>query len=175
MNKICTTGVFPFTLRIDSCMPRRRPPRPADGPTPPRTTKRKLSSAELEQLKEFAKLLEERRSASRPRISLAALAEWTRLRKETVRSYLDAINRPTKASLRRLTMIFGPDLAAPFEGTELSGPEEEPIKQTHLPDGRAILFIHMVMSEELMAQIVALIRNSGEVREARSLYLPPKR
>lgn len=90
-------------------------------------------------------------------VSIARLARWTTLRPETLRSYLRGLNRPTKGSLQRLTMIFGEELAAPFAGTELAGPDEVAIDTIHLPDGRAILIAYTIMPQSVLTQVLELL------------------
>lgn len=144
----------------------RRPPTD----TPKKPTKRALTVAQRDELARFAELLTQRMRAEN--VSIARLARWTTLRPETLRSYMNGKNRPTKGSLRRLTMIFGNELAEPFAGTELAGPDEVAIDPIYLPDGRAILIAYAIMPQPVLTQILQLLQSHQVGEQAAPLYAP---
>ena len=146
-------------------MPRRAP----QNKTPVRT-KRRLTNAQRDDLSRFAQLLTERMRVEG--VSIARLARWTTLRPETVRSYMHGLNRPTKGSLRRLTMIFGRELAEPFAGTELAGPDEMDIDSIRLPDGRHILITYTVLPHAVYTQVMELLNSNQVAEETAPLYAP---
>lgn len=132
----------------------------------PRAPKR-LSDAQRAQLARFAKALTERMRERN--VSVAKLAKHTSLRTETVRAYMRGLNRPTKASLRRLCMILGEDVAQPFAGTELAGADEEPYAFTYVSNDVMILTAHVPLTREAASEIMDVFRKH-HVGEALAPY-----
>lgn len=138
-------------------------PRKAKRTAPPLRSGKQLTDTQLRQLKEFSALLL-RRMRSR-RLSPVDVAQQTGLRQETIRSYLRAQNRPTKASLRRLIMIMGEDLAVPFGDTELAGAGERPIRLAYINSSTAMLDVHAPLPIEGALEVIAILRKHGVAEE----------
>jgi predicted transcriptional regulator len=121
-----------------------------------KTPSKRLTDAHRHQLERFAKLLNERMRAQN--VSVAKLAKHASLRTETVRAYVRGLNRPTKSSLRRLSMILGDDVALPFAGTELAGADEEPYSFTYVNNEVMILTAHVALTREAASEVMDVFR-----------------
>lgn len=124
---------------------------------------KRLTDTQRGELARFAADLTEHMTAHH--VSVGKLAKYTGLRPETVRSYMAGKNRPTKMSLRRLSMIFGTQIAKHFAGTELAGPDEEAIEPIYLHNGWVILRTYVLMPESVLGETLALWRPNkvGEI------------
>lgn len=142
-------------MTTDRPKKRSRPPVARSG--------KRLTANDLQQLEEFSALLL-RRMRSR-RLAPADVAQQSGLRQETIRSYLRAKNRPTKSSLRRLSMILGDDIAAPFRDTELAGAGERPIRLAYINSSTAMLDVHVPMPIAGALEVIEVLRKHGVAEE----------